>query len=321
MLPASLLLRLAALDHIPEHCRRALEASTRLPARLVQDRTIRASGRVAIFNCDSGEVLPGREVMYPALSKESSELRAWAFTSRFRVFLDEVASRDSIDGKGLRIDSSVTYSRAYSNAFWDGAQCVFGSGDGLMFTDFTSAADFVAHEVLHGFTQFTSEFEYEGEAGALNESISDVLGVSFRQWMNAEFENPDWGLAGPLLGPLALARGWRYLRNLENPQSPLSMTIQPKHYSDYSVGGEPHINSGIPNYAFFLSCVALGQLPSWLGAARVWINAMTSACSIPKASFSDFARLTIIAAGKVLPELSNAPDAIGGAWATVGVKV
>ena len=70
------------------------------------------------------------------------------------------------------------YDRGYANAFWDGAQMVFGDGDGEIFGNFTGSIDVTGHELTHGVTQYTANLSYEGQSGALNESISDVFAHS-----------------------------------------------------------------------------------------------------------------------------------------------
>ena len=57
----------------------------------------------------------------------------------------------------------------FENAFWDGAQMVFGSG-------YAAADDVVAHELTHGFVERTSDLFYFHQSGAINESVSDVIG-------------------------------------------------------------------------------------------------------------------------------------------------
>ncbi len=57
----------------------------------------------------------------------------------------------------------------YRNAFWDGAQMVFGQG-------FAAPDDVVAHELTHGFVEHTAGLFYFHQSGAVNESLADTLG-------------------------------------------------------------------------------------------------------------------------------------------------
>jgi Zn-dependent metalloprotease len=104
---------------------------------------------------------------------------AYDLTGAMHTFLQSLG-RDGIDGKGLPLVSTTRFCPigedsdpcAYANAFWDGAQMVFGNG-------YASADDVVGHELTHGVTQYTSGLLYYYQAGAINESISDVLGELF----------------------------------------------------------------------------------------------------------------------------------------------
>jgi Zn-dependent metalloprotease len=58
----------------------------------------------------------------------------------------------------------------------------YGDGDNHVFVDFTHGDDVIGHELTHGVTQHSLGLSYSGEAGGLNESISDVFGSMFRQW-------------------------------------------------------------------------------------------------------------------------------------------
>ena len=92
------------------------------------------------------------------------------------MFADQFGRR-SVDGNGATLVITVHYGVDYDNAFWDGAQLVFGDGDGVVFDRFTKPADVMAHEFTHGVTQFTAGLIYQDQSGALNESVSDVFAV------------------------------------------------------------------------------------------------------------------------------------------------
>ena len=99
----------------------------------------------------------------------------------------EAFNRNSIDDNGARLDSSVHYRVGYDNAFWNGRQMVYGDGDedlpeaDRLFNRFTIAVDIIGHELTHAVTQFTANLVYQGQPGALNESVSDVFGSLVKQ--------------------------------------------------------------------------------------------------------------------------------------------
>ena len=73
------------------------------------------------------------------------------------------------------------YGQNYDNAFWDGTQLVFGDGDGTVFERFTRPVDVLGHEFTHAVTEHTAGLVYEGQSGALNESMSDVFATCLKQ--------------------------------------------------------------------------------------------------------------------------------------------
>lgn len=84
--------------------------------------------------------------------------------------------RNSLNDAGAPLDATVHYGTDYDNAFWDGERMVFGDGDGEVFVGFTASTTVIGHELAHGVVQYTANLEYQGQPGALNESIADVFG-------------------------------------------------------------------------------------------------------------------------------------------------
>ena len=113
-----------------------------------------------------------------------------------------------LDGRGLPLLATVHYGRRYDNAFWDGTRMVFGDGDGVVFLGFTRSLDVIGHELAHGVTQYTSGLNYQGQSGALNESVSDVFGVLVTQFARRQTAaEADWLVGADLLGPDVRDRG------------------------------------------------------------------------------------------------------------------
>lgn len=195
-------------------------------------------------------------------------------------FFKTVLGRNSIDGRGLRLIGSVHYGRKYDNAMWDGEQMIFGDGDGVIFNGFTDELDVIGHELTHGVTQYTANLEYQGESGALNESMSDCFGSMIKQYtLKQTSADADW-----LIGEGILAKGINgvALRSMKEPGTAYDdpqlggKDPQPANYADRYKGREDnggvHINSGIPNKAFYLACIALGG-NSWDQCGKIWFLA------------------------------------------------
>ena len=86
--------------------------------------------------------------------------------------------------------ATVHYEQDYDNAFWDGTQLVFGDGDGEVFDRFTKPVDVLGHELTHAVTQYTAGLTYQGQSGALNESVSDVFGSCLKQRLLGQDRRP-----------------------------------------------------------------------------------------------------------------------------------
>ena len=183
-------------------------------------------------------------------------------------FYEQVFNRNSVDDHGLELVSSVHFETDYDNAFWDGSQMVYGDGDGQMFKrgGFTECLDVIAHELTHGVTQFTAGLRYRAQSGALNESFSDVFGSLVRQRsLGQTADQADWLIGEGIMGPELPGEA---LRSLKAPGTAFKFDNQPAdmaHYVNLPDDGDPrhdnggvHINSGIPNHAFYLAATGIG---------------------------------------------------------------
>jgi Zn-dependent metalloprotease len=196
----------------------------------------------------------------------------------------EVFGRNSLDGKGMQLISSVHFGRRVQNAFWNGFQMAYGDGDGQVFLRFTKSLDVVAHELTHGVITHSSNLVYQDEPGALNESFADVMSAIVSQWSRKQNVNEaDWLMGDELMGPAlgGTARAFRVFdegKAYEN-HPVLGTDRQPKHINDKYNGTEDHggvhINSGIPNHAFYRVAKALGG-NSWEAAGQIWYETLLS---------------------------------------------
>jgi Zn-dependent metalloprotease len=245
-------------------------------------------------------------------------------------FYNAVFGRDSLDDRGMKLVGSVHVGESdgggrfvpLDNAFWNGRQMAYGDGDGLIFQRFTRSLDVVGHELTHGVQSFTSNLEYEGESGALNEHFADVFGVLVRQWKNGESAlRADWVIGKEVLVSAPTRRG---VRDMEHPGTAftddpyLGSDPQPAHMSGFYKGnsdsGGVHINSGIPNRAFVLAAKALGG-HAWDAAGGIWYETMLRLPS--RCDFQECAEACVQTAAA---RGADAAQAVRAAWAAVGVK-
>jgi Zn-dependent metalloprotease len=271
------------------------------------------------FDCHHTEVLPGELIIDPASSSDVDAVRCDRTTRDLLSFYKDVFGRAGIDGLGGEVHSCIHYGTSYVNAAWDSQEMVYGDGDGVFFLSFTRSNDFIGHELTHGVTEHSAALEYHDESGALNESVSDVFGSMFRQWIfNQKAKDADWKIGTDIMGPVPLSRGWICVRDLSDPQSRGSATQQPSSYKNYVPQGDMHINSGIGNHAFYLAASNFGGC-SWECIGKVWYGALTSPSATPQMTYRDFALLCVHTASDLFSNQPEVAHACRSAWQSVDV--
>ncbi|WP_219904736.1 M4 family metallopeptidase [Stenomitos frigidus] len=325
--PAVRQIALASLGNEYRTARRLLSAQ---PMAAVLMSQIAGKERYVFDMRGASDPLPGnllrQEGDRPVDDEAANE--AYDYSGDVYDFYKEVFDRDSLDDAGLPLRSSIhvsdTFGRPMSNAFFNGQQMAYGDGDGNLFIRFTKALDVVGHELTHGVVSFTSDLDYFAESGALNESFADVMGSLINQWKyNQTAEQADWYIGKEVLGPGAGIRGVRTLtgdKAYVNDRN-FGTDPQPKHYQDRYTGtrdrGGVHINSGIPNYAFYLAAMAMGGY-AWEKAGKIWYVTLKSALS-SGATFADAATATLAIAEQLYGNGSDEQNAVRSAWQEVGV--
>jgi len=261
------------------------------------------------------------------VSKDATVNQAFEGLGATRDFYKDVYKRNSIDDRGMRLEAFVHYDKNFQNAYWDGKVMVFGDGDGKLFIDFTKSLDVIAHELTHGVTEFTAGLEYHNESGALNESISDVMGSLVKQWsLKQTADLADWLVGAEIFTPKIKADA---LRSLKAPGTAYDNPIlgkdpQPDHMDRFAKlpdtqrgdWGGVHINSGIPNKAFYLTAMAIGG-KAWEAAGHIWYEALLA--SNANTNFRQFAQTTVVKASQLYG--TEKRKAVSEAWAQVGLSV
>ncbi|MGW2252078.1 M4 family metallopeptidase [Kitasatospora sp. NPDC001660] len=329
IVPPHILDRLAEAGHEPAVRSLLLDAAHR-STRLTASPPAPSATGVNRVIADTGhsERLPGRTVRTEGQGPVADRSVNHAYDglgATFALYADAFG-RHSIDDQGLRLDATVHYGQDYDNAFWNGRRMVFGDGDGEIFGDFTACVDVIGHELTHGVTQFTAGLEYQDQPGALNESVSDVFGSLVKQYaLRQGAADADWLIGAGLLAPGVQGVALRSMKApgtaYDDPR--LGKDPQPAHMRDYvqtsEDNGGVHINSGIPNHAFYLLATALGG-SAWACAGRIWYDALTGRRLPPDADFTAFARATVAAAKARYPDQGSIADTVTTSWARVGVS-
>jgi Zn-dependent metalloprotease len=232
--------------------------------------------------------------------------------------------RNSIDDRGMPLVSTVHYRVDYDNAFWDGSQMVYGDGDGKLFERFTKCIDVIGHELTHGVIHYEASLAYSGQSGALNESFADVFGSLVKQRsLGQTAGQADWLIGAGLFRPGIKARA---IRSMAAPGTAyddplLGKDPQPADMAHYvettDDNGGVHINSGIPNRAFYLAATAIGG-SAWEKAGKIWYVTLRDRLR-PGSDFRAAGTLTVAVAAELFGARSAAVTAVRAAWKKVGV--
>jgi thermolysin len=257
----------------------------------------------------------------------------------FWDYLRDVHGRSGLDGRGgpgtkrsrdgatMLFGSRVHYGASYNNAFFNGLYASYGDGDGSVFSPLV-ALDIVGHEMQHGVTLFSEALFYFNEPGALNESWSDAFGTLLERHVRPAGWN--WSIGEDCFTPDVPGDG---LRQMDDPHAVadggFTADDDPDHYSERYTGaldnGGVHINSGIPNKAFFLLSEGgthhLGGSVAGIGhdqAGQVWYRALTTYMTL-LTNFAGARAATLNAAGDLYGDGSAEQAAVCQAWTVVGV--
>ncbi|MGJ8668855.1 MAG: M4 family metallopeptidase [Oceanococcus sp.] len=280
-----------------------------------------------IYDGQKKAALPGALLRTEAQPKTADQAANEAYEGAgdvYQLYL-QVFRRDSLDGNGMDLISTVHHRKAYNNAFWDGTQMAYGDGDGSIFQKFTDLT-VIGHELSHGVVQFSGGLVYQDQAGALNESFADVFGSLTEQYKLQQAAHEASWLVGQ--GVLAPAIQGDALRSMKAPGEAYDDPVLGKDPQPYHMGlyvntssdhGGVHVNSGIPNHAFYLLSQYLGG-HAWEKAGHIWYDTMQS-INNPMATFQEWAEKTVemamqrFGAGTIETKMTRR------AWKLVGIDV
>lgn len=229
--------------------------------------------------------------------------------------------RNSIDGVGGTVYSFYNVNNEdgtqMDNAFWGGRAMFYGNGD-RAFASLPKALDVAGHEMTHGVIQATANLVYEIQPGAINESMADVFGYLIEE------KAGDHRLGEDVVNTQIFTSG--ALRNLRDPNNGGNRFgdrgWQPAHMDEYvnlannedNDNGGVHVNSGIPNRAFFLFSTSAGIGDA--NAARVYYRALDMYLT-RNSQFADLRIAVAMAARDLLG--ASGEQAANDAFAAVGI--
>ncbi len=295
-------------------------------------QTVTGQKQRKIYDAQNGIELPGKLARQEGEDPTGDPAVDEAYDgsgATYDLFFD-IYERNSIDGYGMQLTSIVHYSQGYDNAFWDGEKMVYGDGDEdlpeseRLFNRFTASLDVIGHELTHGVTQFEANLVYQDQPGALNESFSDVFGILVKQrLLNQDVSGSDWLIGSELFTNNVNGEG---IRSMKRPGTAyddpvLGKDPQPAHMRDYvdttRDNGGVHINSGIPNRAFFEAATEIGG-NAWEKAGKIWYIALRDKLS-ESTTFHQAADLISETAGELYGTDSPEQQAVKSGWEKVGI--
>ena len=275
----------------------------------------------AIWTQDARTTFGDDQKTYQVTSGNNADWSAPAVSAHYNAgvayeYYLKTFNRNSLNGKGGTIVSLINVAdddgKGLDNAYWNGQIMAYGNGlDG--FKPLAGALDVAGHEMTHGVIQNTANLQYKNQSGAINESLADVFAVLI--------DRDDWTIGEDVVKPAYFPSG--ALRSVSNPnqggQKSDANGYQPRTMTQYDPttedNGGVHINSGIPNYAFYLfaSNGSVGKDK----AEKVYYRALTTYL-VRTSNFLDL-RLAIIratgdlfgATGTEVTAAKNAFDAVG----------
>ncbi len=285
----------------------------------------------ATYTANNGTGLPGilRCTEAAQTCNDSDAQAAFDFAGAVYDYYQNNFNRDSFDGAGAALTSTVHYQINNHDAVWNGVEVIYGDANVITSTSPAQDLDLAAHEWTHALTQYTSDLFYEGQSGALNESYSDVFAV---------FITPANWLIGETSYKADLTYGLRSLADPTkggqwNPDLPATSAGQPDRMAVIGVmpdqldNGGVHVNSGIPNKAAYLLTnggTFQGIAVSGIGfskAQQIYYRTQTL-YNTPFTNFAGAAHNTYQACRDLVGQFGIADgdcDSVVNAWAAVGV--
>ncbi|RYC67256.1 M4 family metallopeptidase [Spirosoma sordidisoli] len=231
----------------------------------------------AIWTVDAQKTYGDNQKVYQITSANNTDWSPTAVSAHYNAgiaydYYRTTFGRSGLNGSGGTMISLINVvdddGAALDNAYWNGK--IMAYGNGKLLKPLAGALDVAGHEMTHGVIQNTANLQYKNQSGAINESMADVFAVLI--------DRDDWRLGEDVAQPNVLPSG--ALRDLSNPNQG-GPTADPNGYQPATMlqydnttedNGGVHINSGIPNFAFYKFATAVGREK----AEKVYYRALTT---------------------------------------------
>lgn len=225
--------------------------------------------------------------------------------------------RNSLNGNGGSIISIINITETneqtgkeqqMDNAFWNGQYMGYGNGN-TFFKPLAGGLDVAGHEMTHGVIENTANLNYQGQSGAINESMADVFGVLIDR------TDGDFNVGEDVV------KSGSFLRSLSDPNKGDQPASMSQIYTGSEDNGGVHINSGIPNRAFYLFVKGLSgsEEQQKTKAEKVYYRALTKYLT-RSSKFVDLRAAIVQSCKDLAGEVgADAETAANVAFSTVGI--
>jgi Zn-dependent metalloprotease len=290
----------------------------------------------SIHDAERSDVLPGvlKRREGDETVPDSDINKAYDLAGDTFKFYKDVFNRSSIDNKNLSMISSCHVIEgsedSYNNAAWTGEQMIYGETDKAVFKT-VLLPTVVGHEMTHGVVQYEGDLTYSKDTGAMNEHFADAFGILTEQYIQGQnVEQSDWLIGKGIWGD---GINGKALRSMSSPGTAYDDPVfdkdpQPATMDDYADlpidsfndWGGVHINSGIPNHAFYLASKEIGG-NAWETTGNIWYTTLKTLPGKPnRTTFNDLANVTTYVAGMLYDANSKEQKAVINAWNKVGIQ-
>lgn len=273
----------------------------------------------ALWTVDAKNTFGDNQKVYQVTSGSNSDWTPTAVSAHYNAgvayeYYRTTFNRNALNGSGGTMISLINVTdddgKGLDNAYWNGK--IMAYGNGKLLKPLAGGLDVAGHEMTHGVIQNTANLQYKSQSGAINESMADVFG--------AMIDRDDWKLGEDIATPSILPSG--ALRDLSNPNQGGKAKdpngYQPATMAQYEQttqdNGGVHINSGIPNFAYYKFATAIGKDK----AERVYYRALTTYL-VRTSQFLDLRLAVIKAAGDLYGATGAEVAAAKSAFDAVGI--
>ena len=273
----------------------------------------------ALWTVDAKNVKSDDPKIYQITSGNNTDWSPTAISAHYNAgiaydYYRNTFNRNALNGNGATMVSLINVvdddGKGLDNAYWNGQ--IMAYGNGRLLKPLAGALDVAGHEMTHGVIQNTANLQYKSQSGAINESLADVFGTMI--------DRANWTMGESIATPAVLPSG--AVRDLSNPNQG-GKTRDPNGYQPATMSqyenttednGGVHINSGIPNFAFYKFATAVGKDK----AEKVYYRALTTYL-VRTSQFLDLRVAVIKATGDLFGATGSEVTAAKNAFDAVGI--